>query len=69
MKNRFDLEQEILDTWKITNELRLINEALLDKNLSIDDISNMLIGLYTLYDLKFDQMFNTFETVVRNKEL
>lgn len=69
MKNRFDLEQEILDTWKITNELRLINEALLDKNLSTDDISNMLIGLYTLYDLKFDQMFNTFETVVHNKEL
>ena len=61
MKTRIDLEQEILDAWKIVDELKLINAKMLDNVLTTDDVSNMLIGLSTLYSLKFSDMFVTFE--------
>lgn len=69
MNTPFDLEQQILDLWKIVDELKLINAKMLDNNLSTDDISNMLIGLYTLYNLKFEDTFNTFENLVTDKKL
>lgn len=69
MKTRIDLEQEILDAWKIVDELKLINAKMLDNGLSTDDVSNMLIGLSTLYNLKFSDMFATFENLVKENEL
>lgn len=65
MKTRFDLEQQMLDTWKITDDLKLINAKMLDEGLSTDDVSNMLVGLYTLYNLKFEDMFGTFESLLK----
>ena len=69
MSDRFDLEQQILDCWKIVDELKLINGRHLEVGKSRDEVSNLLIGLASLYNLKFDQMFGTFEQCLKKREL
>jgi hypothetical protein len=64
----FELEQEILSTWHIVDELRVLSNAIMDDDIAItgaakDTISNVLLGLTALYELKFDSLFKTFETV------
>jgi hypothetical protein len=68
MSDRFDLEQRIMDCWNLTSELKVLNEALLDKNMSKDELSNILIGLTSLYNIKFDNMFWLFEQLVHAQQ-
>lgn len=61
MTHQFDLEQQILDCWRVTGDLNALVTAVMEQNLSKDEIVNVLIGLKALYDIKFDQTFRTFE--------
>ena len=65
-KSRFDLEQEIMGCWNVVDELKL----LIDKwdNITEDEKLNIIIGMASLYQLKFDVMFNTFEDCVHRRE-
>lgn len=65
----FDLEQHIQQCWSITQELKLIQEFVLERNLSVDEISNALLGLETLYELKFLKLWETFESLVKHKKI
>jgi hypothetical protein len=62
---QFDLEQQILQCWNICDELKLLNELVLEKDLSKDDISNIVMGLETLYQHKFDKCFQLFEELLK----
>jgi hypothetical protein len=64
MKTRFDLEQEILECWGVTTDIDVLFNSIKDKNLSQSQILEILNGIKVLYDLKFDSMFNTFESVI-----
>lgn len=68
MSNRFDLEQQILDAWKITDDIQLAYECSMNSN-DKDQLANLLLGLKTLYDLKFNKMWDTFEECVSKREL
>jgi hypothetical protein len=57
--DRFDLEQQILDCWKITDDLKLVavhGEAAVE-------------AVATLYELKFEQLWNTFESMVHERKM
>ena len=69
MTSRFDLEEQILDCWNITKDLDILTEAVIEQNLSQDDISNALIGLKTMYELKYDKMWKTFEQLIRSENI
>lgn len=62
---RFDLEQQILQCWNICDELKLLNELVLEKEISRDDTSNIIMGLETLYQHKFDKCFQLFEELLK----
>lgn len=67
-KTRFDLEQQILECWNVTTDLRRVTEYLLDAPLEPnreDKIANMLMGMEALYEVKFDKCFKTFETMLK----
>lgn len=64
MKSRFDLEQEILDCWNVTNDIETVLEALSENKLDLDQLPGILKGIKDLYQLKFDRTFNTFESVL-----
>lgn len=70
MSDRFDLEQEMLSCWNITDEIKLLNENVLENDsLTKDQISNYLLGLSTIYEMKFQKMFNHFEVMVQDKKI
>ena len=70
MTDRFDLEQQILKCWNITEEIELLNEQVLENSeFTKDDISNYLLGLKTIYELKFDKLFDQFGELVEEGKI
>lgn len=61
MSNRFDFEQEIMECWKITNDLQMY----IDQGASIED-TKVLIDYY---ERKFDKLWNTFETLIHERKI
>jgi hypothetical protein len=74
MKNRFDLEQEIMECWNVTTDVNDVYEYVMNggsSELSTDErdrVANILLGISQLYELKFNKMFNTFTECIRNNE-
>lgn len=69
IKTRFDLEQQIMECWNVTTDLRRVTEYLLDAPLEPnreDKIANMLMGMEALYEVKFDRCFKTFEKLLQD---
>lgn len=74
MKNTiFELEQEIMQCWHVVDDIDIITKYFLDDkkfegkiDAEIwDEIANKYLGIKELYDVKFDHMFQTFETLCR----
>jgi hypothetical protein len=61
---RFDLEQSIMQCWGVVEDIDLIyrTESLYDDE---DKMQNALLGLHTMYDLKFQKLFNQFEILIQ----
>jgi hypothetical protein len=67
MINRFDFEQQILKCWNVTDDLREVSEYFLDhhdSNFTKDKVANTLIGYAEMYDIKFNKLWDQFESVV-----
>jgi hypothetical protein len=60
MTDRFDLEQQILDCWKITDEIPMM-EA---QGANVADMTS----LACVYDFKFKQLWSTFETMIAERQ-
>lgn len=67
--NIFDLEQEILKCWGVTDDIQLLTQTLFDDPKFVDTIDpkaadflmNKLGAIAELYDMKFDKLWKTFE--------
>ena len=69
-KTRFDLEQEIMHCWNIVDDIKLIYTTHLDKReLTDDELANILIGLEKLYQIKFETLFETFEICCAKRDI
>lgn len=68
---RFDLEQQIMSCWSIVDDINLLNSKHQDEpgSMSPDDVANYLLGLETIYHVKFEKLFDTFEQLVREKKI
>ena len=65
--DRFDLEQEIMKCWNVTDDLDTFLHAYLDgPEMSVDEVSNVILGLSALYQLKFQKLWDTFEQLLKN---
>ena len=69
MADRFDLEQHILKCWNITEDINLLNYNVLEKDMSKDEISNYLLGLKTIYECKFSELFDTFGELIEKGKI
>jgi len=69
-KNRFDLEEAIMETWQTADDINLIAERYLDGHppLNEDELSNALIGLKIIHDFRNEKLFSIFEDLVRTKQ-
>lgn len=65
--DRFDLEQQIMDCWHVVDDLNILFENVVEnEEMTRDQISNVVLGLQEIYQLKFDKLFCTFEQVIRD---
>lgn len=70
MTDRFDLEQQIQDCWKVVDDVELVRKAWLDgEDFDEDSLTNSLLGISTLYKLKFEQLFSTFTCLVESGDI
>lgn len=67
VSDRFDFEQQIIKCWNITNDLKEICDAFMNyesTNFTQDRVVNTLTGVAELYEIKFNKLWELFETVV-----
>lgn len=67
MADRFDLEQQILECWKVIEDIELLYENL--ESMDDDERVNYLLGLQSMYKLKFNRVWTTFEQLVNDKKI
>lgn len=62
MSDRFDIEQDILRVWGVTEDLNIASSIILDgeEPLTEDDISNILLGIEKTLDLRCRKLWDTF---------
>ena len=63
--DRFDFETQIMSCWGITTDLKDLSEEVLEGDLSKDQITNVLIGIEQLYNIRFEKLFRQFEQLIR----
>lgn len=71
MSDRFDFEQRFLESWVITQDLKLLAEACedIEDPKVADNIMNLANGLIAVYDAKFQKTWEIFEELVHNQEI
>ena len=71
MTKIYDLESNLMSCWNITEDLDVLCHHVVDVvdygKLDTDQIANVLIGLRTLYDMKFSMLFEQYEELVREQ--
>jgi hypothetical protein len=66
---RFDLEQLILKNWEITTEIKHLRELISDGKPTQDQVENYLLGLETIYEVKFNKLWDCFEELCHNRKI
>lgn len=67
--DRFDLEQKIMDSWQVVEDLQLLYRQTLDGEMTSDDWANALLGLSVIYTLRFQELFSVFEKIIAEGSL
>jgi hypothetical protein len=67
--DRFDLEQNIMRCWNVTEDIDLLYENVMEKDMTTDDIANALLGLKQLYEMKFNKLWDNFEQLIKDEKL
>lgn len=67
-RNRFDLEQDIISVWQSIDDIKILYENLLykQKEMTVDEVANALLGIHLLLNMKCEKLFSTFEEIVHN---
>lgn len=67
--DRFDLEQQIMSCWNICEDIKAIYKMTDMRQLSEDELLNAMIGLETIYQMKFEILFDMFERMIKNGQI
>lgn len=63
--DRLEFEQQIMSCWNVTSDIKDLSEEVLEGDLSKDQITNVLIGIEQLYNIRFEKLFRQFEQLIR----
>ncbi|NCW72865.1 MAG: hypothetical protein EBW12_07710 [Actinobacteria bacterium] len=66
--DRFDLEQLILKNWEVVTEIKHLRE-LMESKPTQDQIENYLLGLETIYEVKFNKLWDCFEELCQHQKI
>ena len=63
--DRFDHEQQIMNCWSVCDDIQTLVEGVCDRDITKDQIANILMGMKDLYQLKFEKLFAQFESSLK----
>jgi len=69
--DRFTLESQIMECWSIREDIDNLMWAMRDSRsgMTEDEIDNYLIGLQSMYQVRFEKLWNTFELLIHKGDL
>ena len=67
--DRFDLEQLILKNWEVVTEIKHLRELISDGKPTQDQVENYLLGLETIYEVKFNKLWDCFEELCQHQKI
>ena len=67
--NRFDFEQQMMDCWGVVDDIKTIYYPQDLRDTTEDEMQNLLLGLFTMYQVKFEVLQKMFEDLVYSKQL
>lgn len=75
MKDRFDLESDITSAWGVTDDIDMLMESIVDSERfrdmpphMVDKVSNALLGIKELYDMRFERLWSTFVECIETNQ-
>lgn len=68
MADRFQLETDITNLHNIADDIDLVVEAILERDMDTDDVANALLGISTLARLRVDKAFDSFKAAFKLDE-
>jgi len=67
--DRFDFEQQMMDCWGVVDDIKTIYYLQDLRDTTEDEMQNLLLGLFTMYQVKFEILQRMFEDLVHSKQL
>lgn len=67
--DRFELENAIMNAWNTADDIELLADAVLNDELTTDEIANALIGLKQLHSLRAKKTFDIFEELTESGDI
>lgn len=68
MADRFELEQNIMSVWNTKEDIDLLMDNVLNKEMSKDEISNALLGISSMHQMRSEKLFDGFTQMVMEKQ-
>jgi hypothetical protein len=62
--DRFDLEEAIMKAWRTSDDIKALYTSA--ERMDEDQMMNALLGLEIFAEMRFDELWNTFEQCVSN---
>ncbi len=64
----FDLEQQILRCWSVCDDIQDLRKLRDERKLTEDELDNYLLGLVSLYQVKFENLFSLYAQVLQEQQ-
>ena len=62
---KFQLEEAIIRLWSTDEDINLLYENIMEKDMTKDQIANTLLGLKSIVQMRGEKCFELFETFSR----
>ena len=62
--DRFDLEEAIMNSWRTSDDIKALYKSA--EHMDEDQMMNALMGLEIFAEMRFNELWNTFEKCISN---
>ena len=62
--DRFDLEEAIMNSWRTSDDIKALYKSA--EHMDEDQMMNALMGLEIFAEMRFNELWNTFEQCIKN---
>ena len=67
--DRFDLENQIMQAWSSIDDVLALFHHTGDKNLTEDELQNLLLGIHSIGEMRFQKLWDTFENGIHEEKI